>query len=131
MKQKPDVFFDLPGIHLLHGMRGVFLMAKCILEAKDLRLFYGDRKVLDIGRLAVYEGEKIGLIGENGMGKTTLLRVLAGEVIPDEGTVRRMAPAAMIRQQGDNHLKPEQIPDLLDEHLPQQLIASAFRKYSK
>ena len=101
MKQKPDVFFDLPGIHLLHGMRGVFLMAKCILEAKDLRLFYGDRKVLDIGRLAVYEGEKIGLIGENGMGKTTLLRVLAGEVIPDEGTVRRMAPAAMIRQQGD------------------------------
>ncbi len=38
---------------------------------------------------------------------------------------------SLIRQQGDNHLKPEQIPELLDEHLPQQLIASAFRKYSK
>ena len=101
MKQKPDVFFMLPGIHLLHGMRGVFLMAKCILEAKDLRLFHGDRQVLDIDRLAVYEGEKIGLIGENGAGKTTLLRVLSGEIIPDEGNIRCMTPAAMIRQQGD------------------------------
>lgn len=38
---------------------------------------------------------------------------------------------AVIRQQGMNHLKPEQIPDLLDEDLPQQAITSAFRKYSK
>ena len=36
-----------------------------------------------------------------------------------------------IRQQGANHLKPEQIPALLDEELPQQAIVSAFRKYSK
>jgi len=36
-----------------------------------------------------------------------------------------------IRQQGQNHLKPEQIPALLDEDLPQQAIVSAFRKYSK
>ena len=38
---------------------------------------------------------------------------------------------AVIRQQGLNHLKPEQIPDLLDDDLPQQAITSAFRKYSK
>ena len=38
---------------------------------------------------------------------------------------------AVIRQQGQNHLKPEQIPDLLDENLPQQAITSAFRKYAK
>ncbi|MFI3313554.1 MAG: 4Fe-4S dicluster domain-containing protein [Eubacteriales bacterium] len=37
----------------------------------------------------------------------------------------------VIREQGKNHLKPEQIPELLDENLPQQAIASAFRKYSK
>ena len=41
-------------------------MAKCILEAKDLRFSYGDRQLLSVDRLAVYEGEKIGLIGENG-----------------------------------------------------------------
>ena len=37
----------------------------------------------------------------------------------------------VIRKQGANHLKPNQIPDLLDEDLPQQAIVTAFRKYSK
>ena len=38
---------------------------------------------------------------------------------------------AVIRQQDQNHLKAEQIPELLDEELPQQAIVSAFRKYKK
>ena len=38
---------------------------------------------------------------------------------------------SVIRAKGANHLKPEQIPALLDEDLPQQAITSAFRKYSK
>ena len=38
---------------------------------------------------------------------------------------------AVLRQQGKNHLKPEQIPEMLDPDLPQQAIVSAFRKYSK
>ena len=37
----------------------------------------------------------------------------------------------VIRQQGQNYLSPDEIPDLWDEELPQQLLASAFRKYSK
>ena len=37
----------------------------------------------------------------------------------------------VIRRQNSNHLKPQQIPDLLDENLPQQAITSAFRKYAK
>lgn len=36
-----------------------------------------------------------------------------------------------IRQQGQNHLTPNQIPEMLDEDLPQQAIVTAFRKYSK
>lgn len=36
-----------------------------------------------------------------------------------------------IRKQGENRLKAEDIPALLDENLPQQAIVSAFRKYSK
>lgn len=36
-----------------------------------------------------------------------------------------------IRVQDKNHLKPDQIPDLLDEEMPQQAIVSAFRKYTK
>ena len=38
---------------------------------------------------------------------------------------------AVIRQQGANHLKPDDIPALLDEEMPQQAIVSALRKYSK
>lgn len=37
----------------------------------------------------------------------------------------------VVREQGKNRLKPEDIPALLDEDLPQQAIVSAFRKYSK
>ena len=76
-------------------------MAKCILELNNVQISFGDRLLLDLDRLAVYDGERIGLIGENGAGKTTLLRVLSGELTPDAGQVRRLAPVAMIRQQGD------------------------------
>ena len=38
---------------------------------------------------------------------------------------------AVIRQQGGDHLKPEQIPGLLNEDMPQQALVSAFRKYRK
>ncbi|MBE6712326.1 MAG: 4Fe-4S dicluster domain-containing protein [Ruminococcaceae bacterium] len=38
---------------------------------------------------------------------------------------------SVIRQQGQNHLKPDQIPAMLDEDLPQQAIVSAMRKYAK
>jgi heterodisulfide reductase subunit C len=39
--------------------------------------------------------------------------------------------SAVIRQQGANHLKPDDVPALLDEEMPQQAIVSALRKYSK
>ncbi len=38
---------------------------------------------------------------------------------------------AVIRQQGGDHLKPEQIPQMLDPEMPQQAITSAFRKFRK
>ena len=38
---------------------------------------------------------------------------------------------AVVRQRGMDHLSPDQIPGLLDAELPQQAIASAFRKYRK
>ncbi len=75
-------------------------MAKILLEADCLRKSFGPRQLLDLDRLAVYDGEKIGLIGENGAGKTTLLRLLAGETEADSGTVRRSGSLAFIHQQG-------------------------------
>ena len=77
-------------------------MPKCILEINGVQVSFGDRPVLDLDHLSVYDGERIGLIGENGAGKTTLLRVLSGELTPEAGQVRRLSPVAMIRQQGDS-----------------------------
>jgi heterodisulfide reductase subunit C len=37
----------------------------------------------------------------------------------------------IVRQQGMNHLKADQIPELLDDEMPQQAIVTAFRKYAK
>lgn len=74
---------------------------KLLLEAHDLRLSFGMRQVLRIDEIQIYDGERIGLIGENGAGKSTLLEVLSGGRKPDGGTVRRNCGIAMIRQTGE------------------------------
>ena len=75
-------------------------MPGIILEADRLRKSFGARLLLDLDHLTVFDGEKIGLIGENGAGKTTLLRLLSGEAESDEGTVRHSGSVAFIHQQG-------------------------------
>ena len=75
-------------------------MARILLEVHNLVKRWGDRTVLNLEHLAVYEGDRVGLIGENGAGKSTLLGVLSGELTPDAGAVRRYCPVAVIRQQG-------------------------------
>ncbi|MEU0742889.1 ABC-F family ATP-binding cassette domain-containing protein [Streptomyces sp. NPDC006134] len=59
------------------------------LLAEDLHCVLGDRVVLRDVSLTVSGGERVGLIGENGRGKSTLLRVLAGELAPQRGQVVR------------------------------------------
>ena len=76
-------------------------MPRLLLEANHISKSYGEQTVLNIDRLHLYDGERVALVGENGAGKSTLLAILAGELIPDGGTVRRYAPAALIRQSGD------------------------------
>ncbi len=76
-------------------------MPKILLEAGSVELNFGPRTILEIKELKIYDGDRIGLIGENGAGKTTLLRVLSGEREPDAGTVRRFSEIAFIRQMGE------------------------------
>jgi ABC transport system ATP-binding/permease protein len=55
----------------------------------DAHLAYGDRPLLDGAQLAVRSGERVGLIGRNGTGKSSLLRVIAGLVHLDDGEIQR------------------------------------------
>ena len=59
-----------------------------MLEASDLRAGYGRIPILNGIDLAVGEGEFVGILGHNGMGKTTLLRALMGFLPATGGTVR-------------------------------------------
>ena len=55
----------------------------------DAHLAYGDRPLLDGARFSMQVGERIGLIGRNGTGKSTLLKVIAGSLQMDDGELQR------------------------------------------
>lgn len=69
-----------------------------ILEARNLKKYYGDRLILSVKNLKIESGDKIGIVGRNGAGKTTLLNVLAGNVKEDEGTIHRHCSISYIKQ---------------------------------
>ena len=60
-----------------------------LLSAEHLSKNYGMKTLLEDASIYLEQGEKIGVIGINGTGKSTLLRLLSGTEAPDEGTVRR------------------------------------------
>ncbi len=62
-------------------------MSEALLEARDLHAYYGASHVLHGVDFRVGEGETVGLMGRNGMGKTTLLRAMLGLVKPRGGEV--------------------------------------------
>ena len=59
-----------------------------LLHAQNIKKYYGDRLILNIEDLKIYSGDRIGVVGLNGAGKTTLMEILAGNITPDEGTVK-------------------------------------------
>ncbi|WP_433203444.1 ABC-F family ATP-binding cassette domain-containing protein [Dactylosporangium sp. CS-047395] len=69
------------------------------LIAHDLVRTFGTRRVLDGVSLTAAPGRRIGLIGENGTGKSTLLRLLAGADEPDGGTVTRPPDLGHLHQE--------------------------------
>jgi ATP-binding cassette subfamily F protein 3 len=65
-----------------------------VLIARDIVKYHGgDLEVLSGTTLAIEAGEKLGLVGRNGAGKTTMMRILAGDSQPDEGSVELVGNA--------------------------------------
>ncbi len=58
-----------------------------VLSIQDLSLSFGTRKILEKISFALNENDKLGIIGVNGCGKSTLFKVITGELSPDEGNV--------------------------------------------
>lgn len=64
---------------------------------------YAERRVLSNVSFVIPAGDRTGLIGENGTGKSTLLRIIAGQLKPDEGTVSITAPGRLTPRIGLLH----------------------------
>ena len=69
-----------------------------MLVARDLEIRAGARLLLEHASFQIAAGDKIGLVGRNGAGKTTMTKILAGEGQPAAGTVTRGGPIGYLPQ---------------------------------
>ena len=60
---------------------------QAVFSASDLQIAFGAKPLLQGGTVAILEGERVGLVGRNGCGKSTFLKIAAGVISPDSGTV--------------------------------------------
>jgi len=69
-----------------------------LIECSKIKKYYGDRLILDIDHLKIHSEDRIGIVGGNGVGKTTLLNILCQRTEPDEGWVKQYAKPGYISQ---------------------------------
>jgi ATPase subunit of ABC transporter with duplicated ATPase domains len=72
-----------------------------LLTARGISVSYGAVAVLQDAALTIAAGDRIAVVGPNGVGKSTILRVLAGLVQPDAGTVSAAGPVGYLPQERD------------------------------
>ncbi|MEM8793035.1 MAG: ATP-binding cassette domain-containing protein [Pseudomonadota bacterium] len=81
---------------------------KLVIEAKGLSKSFGDKRLISDFSLRLARGERIALVGPNGVGKTTLLKMLIGETEPDSGSVKIGQTVTMaVFDQNREQLDPE------------------------
>lgn len=75
------------------------------LHAENIIKYYGDRLILDIADIKIYSEDRVGLIGTNGCGKTTLLDIITGKIQPDEGEVHINTTWSYVTQLGNSGME--------------------------
>ena len=71
------------------GLENDDVKTKMVIDADKVTKRFGERTIVRDFSLRVQRGDRIGVVGANGTGKTTLLRLLTGELEPDEGKIAR------------------------------------------
>lgn len=88
------------------------MYSNILLSATHLAKTYGEKTLFELNKLEIYDDERIALVGSNGCGKTTLLRILADEVSPDAGEVTHYSEFAFIHQLDIDKQESEMAMDL-------------------
>ncbi len=70
------------------GVASDDVRTKSVIEADNVTLRYGERTIIRNFSLRIQRGDRIGIVGANGTGKSSLLKMLTGELVPTEGTIR-------------------------------------------
>ena len=91
-----------------------------LIDLKDVTLAHGGLPVLDSVKLLIAKGERICLMGRNGEGKSTLLRLLHGDIAPDAGEIVRR-PGLRVG------LLPQEVPARLDGSV-RDVVAGGFTR---
>jgi len=73
----------------IHALEDEKRVSKLVFEVKNVSYKIDELELVKLFSLLVLKGEKIGIIGGNGSGKSTLIKLLLGELTPDEGNIRR------------------------------------------
>ena len=73
-----------------------------LIKIKNLKKYYEDRLILDIEDFEVKDNDKIGLVGENGVGKTTLIKAILGLIEVGEGNIFLTESYSYISQTEEN-----------------------------
>lgn len=61
---------------------------KMVIEAENISKQFGDKKIVSDFSTRITKGNRIGIVGANGVGKTTLLKILTGDIPPDSGSIK-------------------------------------------
>ena len=90
---------------------------KVVIDAEHVIKSFDDRKIINDFSLRIQRGDRIGLVGANGTGKTTLLKLLTGELAPDSGKVTRAKSlSGIVIDQQRKLMSPERrVRDVLAE----------------
>lgn len=69
-----------------------------LFEAQDIKHYVSDRLLLDINHLQIHHNDRIGLVGRNGCGKTTLLQIISGKITSEEMKIREHTSSELMPQ---------------------------------
>jgi ABC transport system ATP-binding/permease protein len=96
-----------------------------LINAERVTMSYGTRTLLDSVSVGLDRGEVAGIVGRNGTGKTTLLRILAGTLMPDSGRVTQTSYLSIgFLQQGEEITVDASVRDLIVGGAPDHVWAA-------